>query len=88
MKYLVTYDISDNRVRDKVARILSKYGVRIQLSCFEIECNKDELREILEKIKEKIELSVDSVYVFPITKNAEHSIYEIGLRREIDGKVI
>lgn len=88
MRYLVTYDISDNRVRDRVAQILSKYGVRVQLSCFEIECKENILVEILEKIKGKIETSVDSIYVFPITKNAECSIYELGIRREINGKII
>jgi len=88
MKYLVTYDISDNRTRDSVSRTLSKYGVRVQLSCFEIECKEEELVELLEMINKKIDPLTDSVYFFPVTRNAERSICEIGSRREVDGKVI
>ena len=88
MRYLVTYDISNNKARDRVARILSKYGVRVQLSCFEIECKENILVEILEQIKGKIEVSIDSIYVFPITKNAECSICELGIGREVDGKIL
>lgn len=88
MRYLVTYDISDNKARDRVARILSKYGVRVQFSCFEIDCKEDKLLKILREIKEIIEPTVDSIYIFPITKNAEQSIYEIGIRRRMNGKII
>ncbi len=36
MLYLVCYDLSDNRVRSALARVLKGYGSRVQRSVFEI----------------------------------------------------
>lgn len=88
MRYLVTYDISDDRKRTEVSKCLSKYGVRVQLSCFEIECKEEEIMKFLKEVEKKIDPSIDSIYVFPVTKNAERSIYEIGVGRDFSGKVI
>jgi CRISPR-associated protein Cas2 len=35
MRYLITYDIADDRRREDVATVLSGYGPRVQLSVFE-----------------------------------------------------
>ena len=35
MRYVVTYDIADDRRREDVATLLSGYGPRVQLSVFE-----------------------------------------------------
>jgi CRISPR-associated protein Cas2 len=32
---IVAYDVEDNRQRDKIAKLLEKYGIRINLSVFE-----------------------------------------------------
>lgn len=40
--YLVSYDISSNKRRNKIAKCLENYGKRIQYSVFE--CNIDEKR--------------------------------------------
>lgn len=36
MIYLVCYDLSDNRVRTALAKVLKGYGMRVQRSVFEI----------------------------------------------------
>ena len=33
--YVISYDISENKIRNKVAKILEGYGKRIQYSVFE-----------------------------------------------------
>ena len=38
--YVISYDISENKIRNKVAKILEGYGKRIQYSVFE--CDIDE----------------------------------------------
>jgi len=88
MRYLVTYDISDDGVRGRVVQVLNRYGFRVQLSCFEIMCDEKELMNLLKKLKKEINPLTDSIYVFPITKNAEQAVCEIGLRRESNGKVV
>jgi CRISPR-associated protein Cas2 len=41
-RYLVCYDIADDKRRDRVAKICESYGARLQFSVFE--CPLDELR--------------------------------------------
>lgn len=88
MKYLLTYDISDDKIRTAVSRYILKYGERVQLSCFEIECSEEELKEMLFFIKSKIDDYSDSVFVFPISKNMEGAIIEIGIKRTVNSRVI
>lgn len=38
--YLITYDISSNRLRNKVAKKLLDYGKRVQYSVFECDIDK------------------------------------------------
>jgi CRISPR-associated protein Cas2 len=88
MKYLVTYDISDDKIRSNLSKFLLKYGVRVQFSCFELECNEKELKEITSFIESIIDIETDSVFLFPISKNMEKSIIELGSSRNIDYEVI
>jgi len=81
-KFLLTYDISETKIRTKVANILSKLGKRVQYSCFEVECTEKELRELSARLKKEIDPTTDSVFFFPITKNMEKAVVEIGVKRE------
>jgi len=78
MKYLVTYDISDNRIREKVSRFLLRFGKRVQLSCFEVECDEADLKCIVKFLQESIDNMTDSVFLFPISKNMDVSIVRLG----------
>ena len=54
MKWLVCFDISDDKKRDNIASMLEEYGIRVQRSVFEIEINKTNLKKLTEKIKRLI----------------------------------
>lgn len=43
--YLIIYDITDNKRRRKVSKILEKYGIRIQFSAFECELNEQKKKK-------------------------------------------
>ena len=49
MDYLIVYDISDHKKRLKVARILQKFGYRIQYSAFYLPNVKKETIEFWDK---------------------------------------
>ncbi|MFP3868877.1 MAG: CRISPR-associated endonuclease Cas2 [Desulfobacteraceae bacterium] len=55
MYVLVSYDISDDRIRHRVMKFLKDYGVRIQLSVFE--CDLDEAR--YQRLKKGVEQLID-----------------------------
>ena len=67
MKYVVAYDISDNRIRHKVARMLTKYGYRIQLSVFYIpEISEAEVELLYREIKKLVNRKTDRVFFYPV----------------------
>ncbi len=43
--YLICYDISDDRLRDEVSRVLQEYGNRVQRSVFEVALRGEAERE-------------------------------------------
>ncbi len=66
----VLYDIQDNRVRSKVAKICKRYGLyRVQKSVF-LGTIEDTQREAMGlEIQELIDEHKDSVYIFPMNKS-------------------
>lgn len=64
---IVTYDISNNKVRTRFSKFLEKYGVRVQFSVFEIQNSKRILdivqSNIDQKFKKQFEAG-DSIYLF------------------------
>jgi len=68
MKYLVAYDISDNKRRNKLFKFLLGYGINVQLSIFELELDKNSLDFVRKQIKRIINSREDVVYIFPYSK--------------------
>ena len=64
---IVTYDISENKVRSQFSKFLEKYGIRIQFSVYEIQNSKRVMDIVINsietKFKQKFEAG-DSVYIF------------------------
>ncbi len=48
--YLVSYDISDNRRRRKIAKELENYGTRVQYSVFECNISDKKYAELYSKL--------------------------------------
>ena len=71
---LVSYDISDNKLRTKFAKYLTKFGHRLQYSVFQID-NSDRFIDIIaEEINDyfgKHFSDTDSVIVFKMTSSCE-----------------
>ena len=83
MKYLVTYDISEDRKRNKVIKLLNEYGKRIQFSCFEIEIHSKKLSYLVSKLQELIDNETDRLFIFPISEYATPFIKKLG-KTELD----
>ena len=47
MEILIMYDISDDRKRTKVEKLLASYGVRVNYSVFEIATSKPKFKHLL-----------------------------------------
>lgn len=45
-RYIAAYDITDDSQRLRVARVLDRYGMRLQMSVFEVWLDPDELVDL------------------------------------------
>lgn len=64
-RYLLSYDIASDSIRQKAARMLKKRGRRLQKSVFLLNCSQTR-REKLEKELLAILEDEDSLLVFPL----------------------
>ena len=84
---IITYDISNNKLRTQFSKYLCKFGYRLQYSVFEIR-NSD---RILENIKTKITgyfekkfEQCDSVIIFHLGINTERIRFGYAKNEETD----
>lgn len=86
---LVSYDISDDKLRTKFAKFLSKFGYRLQYSVFKIE-NSERLlgivsNEIENHFAKKFTQS-DSVYIFRLSSSCQ--VIKYGYSKNEDSDII
>ncbi|RKX94366.1 MAG: CRISPR-associated endonuclease Cas2 [Spirochaetes bacterium] len=63
----VIYDITDNKIRAKVAKACKGYGLyRVQKSAFLGNLNRNEIDELSIQCQDIMDEGVDSVYIFPM----------------------
>lgn len=81
-KYLVSYDISNDKERNKVANLLEGYGGRVQYSVFECSLTKEKYRELYQKLIHLICFGEDSdanVRIYALCKMCEEQITVLGI---------
>lgn len=77
--HVITYDISKNKIRNKVSKILEDYGVRVQYSVFESDMNEDELKKVMNYLRSIIDPSTDNIKFYSLCLNCEKKILSLGV---------
>lgn len=77
MRLAVTYDISDDRVRTRVYKILEKYGAWKQYSVFELEINDIQRVKLEDEIRAQITTS-DKVRLYQFCERCVKNIKDLG----------
>lgn len=67
--YIVTYDISSNRRRQKVSDILEGYGRRVQYSVFEVVLVKAKYDELKRRLRHYFNPDEDSLRFYPVSSH-------------------
>jgi CRISPR-associated protein Cas2 len=81
MRYLITYDIADDRRREEVATLLSGYGPRVQLSVFECDLRSSrEAAGLRAKLRGLIDPIEDQIRLYPLDERAIRGIIVLGAR--------
>jgi CRISPR-associated protein Cas2 len=68
-KYVSVYDVSDDRERNRVAKVLEGFGVRVQKSAFECQLTRGSVATLERKLKE-LDLKAGFVFLYRLQPNA------------------
>ena len=82
---VVSYDISDDKLRTRFSKYLSKFGHRLQYSVFEIDNSPRIIDNIITDIKNKFEKKFtqqDSVIIFKMSSSCE--IFRFGYAKNAE----
>ncbi len=77
-KFVVIYDIKNNKNRVRLARLLFEYGIRTQLSVFEVEVKEKEYRRFMKLIGRKIKSNGDKIYIYPLDDKSLKRVKRLG----------
>jgi CRISPR-associated protein Cas2 len=82
MRYLVCYDIADDRRRQHVSELLLDFGSRVQESVFECLIDAPLAEQMQERLRKAIETDSDSVFIFPLCDACMARSSNLGLARQ------
>ncbi len=86
---IVSYDISDDKLRNKFSHFLLKFGYRIQYSVFKIENSERVLNIVASEIENRFSKRFsqsDSVYIFRLSASCK--IIKYGYAKNEDENII
>ena len=78
MLYLVSYDISDDKRRTRLAKTIKDFGDRVQYSVFECNLDSNLRDEMIARIENIIDQEKDSVRIYGLCGSCERVIRIIG----------
>lgn len=86
MFYLVCYDITLDRRRNRVAHLLEGYGMRVQKSVFECLLNEYQYALLQRKLGQYIDAQEDQVRFYPMSAHTRRKVEILGQQptRQID----
>lgn len=89
MFYLVCYDITHDRRRNRVAHLLEGYGLRVQRSVFECVLDEAQRQLLLRKLEQYLKLEEDQVRFYPMSGHTRRKVMILGIQpeRQIDDQV-
>ncbi|MCP5064503.1 MAG: CRISPR-associated endonuclease Cas2 [Ignavibacteriae bacterium] len=86
MNYIITYDISDDKIRLRISNILEDYGVRVQKSVFECWLDNDKSLDQLTNVLEDVLDDNGNIRIYPLCKVCFEKSVGIGKVVKIDGE--
>lgn len=81
-KWIVAYDIPDDRRRRRLADALENFGDRVQYSVFEVITEGDEADLIRTRVEDIIDIDEDSVRFYPLCELCAGKVVVVGVGQE------
>lgn len=79
MFYSICYDISEDRRRTKISKILKDYGERVQYSVFEANLEPDQLERLMNRAAKVLNAEEDSLRLYPLCAACRAKVEILGL---------
>ena len=64
MQVLIAYDITNDKRRRKVEKLLSSYGIRVNYSVFELTITKTQYKTILKELLKQSSKKEDNIRIY------------------------
>lgn len=84
MFVVVSYDISDDNKRRKIAEILKDYGARVQYSVFECNLDKKQLRQMIKELLSHVDKDRDSLRIYYLCESCISKLEVYGSYQPLD----
>ena len=84
MFYLVCYDMVDTNRRNRVAKVLLGYGLRVQKSVFECVLSGEELEMVRRRLEKCLNGKEDQVRFYPMSGHTRRKVLILGVQPEIE----
>jgi len=78
LKYVVTYDVMSDKMRQKVADCLEDFGDRVQLSVFEVDVDFSHYQKMVSRLEKLIDREHDGVRIYPLCSKCLGKVHIIG----------
>jgi len=78
MRFIICYDVSDDKKRNKLSKKLKAYGIRTQYSVFEVEAEKHIILKLLEEVDSILD-PVDKFFVYYIDNQKVKELTRMGI---------
>lgn len=82
MFYLICYDITNDRRRNRVAHLLEGYGMRVQKSVFECVLNEHQYEMVYRKLQRYLKQEEDQVRFYPMSGHTRRKVVIVGWQPE------
>ena len=88
MFVVVSYDIVDNKKRNRMSNLLLDYGRRVQKSVFECDLNEKNLSQMIEEAASCIDADEDSLKIYRLCESCLSRIRTYGRQTNSEESMI
>ncbi|WP_228768202.1 CRISPR-associated endonuclease Cas2 [Limnohabitans sp. DM1] len=85
-RWLLAHDIRDKKRLQRVWRFLRQEGVRLQYSVYLLAGTRQQVENIIDRLRELIDEAADDVRIYPLTENTR--IWGLGTQFNDDGNTL
>ncbi|MEO0091515.1 MAG: CRISPR-associated endonuclease Cas2 [candidate division WOR-3 bacterium] len=78
MFILISYDVTDNKRRNKICNTLKNYGKRVQFSVFECLLENKDLMRLKTRLLKLIKEDEDKLRIYQLCENCKRNILTYG----------